>query len=83
MSFNGAGTRTLLGEVKWSDKPFARREVERLAKAFASLPVPPEFSQDVRRVLFLASAARDVPQEVSGVQILSASEVIVGWRANA
>lgn len=83
VSFNGAGTRALLGEVKWSDKPFARREVERLAKAFAALPVPPEFPHDVSHVLFLSSVARDVPREVAGVPILTASDIVIADRAFA
>lgn len=76
VSFNGAGTRTLMGEVKWSHRAFLRREVESLAKAFASIPVPPGFPQDVTRVLFLSSVARDVPRQVEGLEVLTAADVL-------
>ncbi len=75
VSFNGAGSRTLLGEVKWSLKPFTRREVEKLAHAFAAVPIPKEFPQEARRVLFLSSVSRDVASEAFGIQIMTADDI--------
>ena len=65
-----------MGEVKWSHRAFLRREVESLAKAFASIPVPPGFPQDVTRVLFLSSVARDVPRQVEGLEVLTVADVL-------
>jgi len=75
VSFNGSSTRTLVGEAKWSAKPFTLTEVRRLARELQLRPVPHHFPPSVIRVLFLAEKAANVPTVVENVQIVTASAV--------
>jgi len=78
VAFNGRGDRTLVGEAKWSAKPFGRREVAQLAAELRALPVPACFPPVSARVLFLSAVEGKVPSVVDGVEIVSADEVVRG-----
>ena len=75
VSFNGALTKTLVGEVKWSEKPFSCVEVRRLARELLQRPVPAHFPSDVARVLFLSRVSANVPSSVDGVEIIDAASL--------
>lgn len=75
VSFNGARTRVLVGEAKWSDAPFELAEVLRLAVAMKSRPIPAGFPVESVYVLFLASVSSDVPRDIEGVRIITAKEI--------
>ena len=75
VSFNGSSTRTLVGEAKWSDKPFSLAAVRRLAQELLNRPLPAHFPADVSRVLFLSRKAANVPTVVDGVEIADAGSL--------
>ena len=75
VAFNGAGTRTLVGEAKWSEKPYTRAEVERLAAELQLRPIPANFPKERVCVLFLANVAADVPEVVKGVPVITAEDL--------
>lgn len=72
------GERLLLGEAKWSARPFDRREVERLARALARRPAPPTGSgAPALRALFVPElAARSKRTSVEGVIVVSGRAVL-------
>ena len=74
VSTNGSRTRTLLGEVKWSERPFSRKEVIAFAAKFAAIEPPPGLPSPVARALFLPAVEAGVGKSVNGVEIVSLSE---------
>ncbi len=80
VSVSGSGTRTLVGEAKWSDRAFSRQEAESLVRAFEGIPVPDKFPQDVRRVLFLSSVTSGVPSVIGETLILTAEDIVSSSR---
>jgi len=70
VSFNGSATKSLVGEAKWSEKPYSLKEVRRLAQALLARPVPAHFPEVATRVLFLSCKAANVPAVVEGVEIV-------------
>jgi len=76
VAFNGAGDGMLLGEAKWSERPFARKEVVHLAGLLHSRQIPPHFPPVTARVLFLSSVASDVPHQIDGVTIVTSDEIV-------
>ena len=71
--------RLLAGEVKWSAKPFDRKEIERLARDVAKKALPLLQSSDARRdvirALFVPAAPKGL-RSVEGVQIVTAAELL-------
>ena len=80
VSVSGSGTRTLVGEAKWSDRAFSRQEAESLVRTFEGIPVPDKFPQDVRRVLFLSSVTSGVPSVIGETLILTAEDIVSSSR---
>lgn len=78
VSFNGTGTRTLLGEAKWSEKPYSLAEVNRLAADLRRRAIPPGFPQVSAYVLFLSAVAARMPSVVQGVHIVTAGDICKG-----
>ena len=78
MSVNGSGERALLGEVKWSEKPFRDREIERLSGRLMSRAAPTGLPSECVRVLFLSSVAKgsEYARSCGGVEIVTADEVV-------
>ncbi len=75
-----AGDRLLLGEVKWSAKPFSSRDLKRLEREIASRP-PPDLPQrfrgrEIRRALFLPALERGCRKTSRSVVILTAGDVL-------
>lgn len=75
VSFDSSGRRALVGEVKWSEKPFATMEVKRLAADLRSRVIPPHFPYVSAYVLFLSAVASGVPKVVQGVHVVTAKDV--------
>ena len=77
VSANGDGTRLLLGEVKWSGKPFVDKEVKELVKRLKTRKTPVGLSGAVQYVLFLSAVASKSMGNDSfdGVKILTAEDV--------
>ena len=76
VSFNGSGTKALVGEAKWSEKPYSLKEVRRLSQDLVARPVPAHFPPVAARVLFLSSKAANVPSFVEGVEIVDAESLV-------
>lgn len=78
VSVNGDRTRTLLGEVKWSERPFSEKAVKELAQSLKMRKPPAGLSGSAQYVLFLPSVkAKSLCSEKSfdGVEILTAEDV--------
>ena len=78
VSVNGEGSQTLLGEAKWSEKPFTRKEVEIMAERIKIRISPVGLPEQRNFVLFLASV-EDAPSTgrvCDGVEIVTAEDVI-------
>ena len=72
VSVNGSRTKTMIGEVKWSERPFTRKEVTALVAEFTTRTSPPGLPQNVVRSLFLPAIAPDVETFINGVTIVTA-----------
>jgi AAA+ ATPase superfamily predicted ATPase len=76
-----AGDRSLLvGEVKWSMKPFEPAQLARLARDVAQKPLPilgPSAAPSrAVRALFVPSAAKGAPRTIDGVHVVTAAELL-------
>lgn len=74
-SFNGSKSKVLIGEAKWSSKPFSKNEIDRLASAFAKVEPPAGFPTEVTRVLFLSAVEKQTPKKVAGMPIVTAADL--------
>jgi hypothetical protein len=74
--------RILVGEIKWSAKPFSSREIEHLARETAHRPLPPTVSardaQSVLRAVFVPELATGVPRVHDGVHIVPGRALLPG-----
>jgi uncharacterized protein len=74
------GKRLLLGEGKWSQRSFRRKELEQAARELAVRPAPPLGSRysrcEVSRVLFVPQADASARSLDSGIEVATASELI-------
>jgi AAA+ ATPase superfamily predicted ATPase len=81
VSRNMDRTRLLLGEAKWSAKPFDRKTLERLTRALASKPAPKLHAADTQlqqlRVLLVPEVARGGPAESNGVRIVTGHDLLI------
>jgi len=75
-----AKERLLVGEVKWSAKPFDSKEIVRLAHGVAKKPLPLWHSSDGRcdvvRALFVSAAPQGQPRSVDGVHVVTAADLL-------
>ena len=78
VSFSGDGSRALVGEAKWAEKPFGLAEVKRLATDLCQKTVPAHFPPVSTYVLFLSAVAPKVPRVVQGVHVVTAKDVCSG-----
>jgi uncharacterized protein len=71
-----SGGRLLLGEAKWSTKPFDRTELARLARALASRPLPTlrDRPAQLERVLVVPRVEARTPDKIEGVWIVTGRE---------
>lgn len=71
------GKRLLVGEAKWSAKPFDRGALERLAHAVLQKPRPalhaPDAARQPTRALFVPLAEKGVPRLLAGVHVVRGS----------
>ena len=74
------GDRLLLGEAKWSGRPFGQRDVDRACRQLAAKPAPPlpKRYQGLRevRALFVPDLAQGTRHESEGALVVSASELL-------
>lgn len=75
VSQNSSKTAVLLGEAKWSEKPFSLKEVADFAVAFGNVSPPPAFHGRVVRALFLSAVECDVPDTVDGMPVITAADI--------
>jgi AAA+ ATPase superfamily predicted ATPase len=82
VSASDDGARILVAEIKWSAKPFALREIERLARETANKSLPPPAAKfaaaNVIRALFLPELAAGAPRMSDGVHIVPGSALLPG-----
>ena len=76
VSTDETGEEVLLGEAKWSDRPFSEDEVLSLVKAMKSRTPPPGLSGRLHYVLFLPSLKKPAKKVCEGVYILTAEDCI-------
>lgn len=76
LSETADGSAHSAGEVKWSDKPFAAAEIERLSKFLMSRPLPPGLSPHTRRLLFVPRTASPLALTRHGVTVIDAAAVM-------
>ncbi len=74
------GDRLLLGESKWSARPFSARAVERLARLVASRQ-PPDLPRRpglraVVRALLVPETTAGTPREIGGVHVVTADDLL-------
>lgn len=73
------GRRLLLGEVKWSGRPFPRAAVESEARAVAAKPAPlvegPLSRAEAVRALFVPDLEDARLREIAGVVIVTAADL--------
>ncbi len=75
------GRRLLLGEVKWSQEPMGRKEIERAVRELrAKAPplLPKQYSEaEQRRVLFIPEHEESGPLQYGGVDIVTGADLLV------
>ena len=75
VSTNLKGDTALLGEVKWSEKPFTQREVNQLAQDLTTREQPPGLPRKKRFALVLPEIAEDI-EVPDGVCLLTAEDIL-------
>ncbi len=70
------GTAFLAGEVKWTDRPVGRVEIERLAGAILRRPLPPGLPPNTHRALFVTKRDRRLRVAGKGVHVFDADDVM-------
>jgi hypothetical protein len=69
----------LLGEVKWSERPFDLPKLRTLAKGLLSKGVPPVKGHRDRHlihVVFVPEVAQDAPNEIDGIHVVTGDQVL-------
>lgn len=71
------GKRILLGEAKWSEKPFSKKEVELMAERIRRRNPPSGMTGNCCHVLFLSSVGKGCLSQgrCNGVEIVTAEDV--------
>lgn len=77
------GERVLLGEVKWSARPFDRRSLEPVLRELAARPAPPLPARldraQVVRLLFVPTVGgrrEDLPKGLEGLLLITAEDLL-------
>jgi AAA+ ATPase superfamily predicted ATPase len=72
----------LVAEVKWSTRPFERKELVKLARAVAAKPLPHWHASDARREvvrgLFVPVVRAGMARQIEGVQIVTGRDFLPG-----
>ena len=66
----------LLGEVKWSGKPFEDDELEKLARTVVGRCSPPDLPREVIRVVFVPATVSGMTRTRGGVLVVDAGAVL-------
>jgi AAA+ ATPase superfamily predicted ATPase len=69
----------LVGEVKWSERPFDIPKLRTLAKALLKKGIPPVkglLDKDLCHVVFVPEVTKDAPGEIDGVHIVTGNQVL-------
>ena len=76
VSTNGSGTRILLGEVKWSERPFSWKVVGDLVRSMKARKIPVGLSGSVQYALFVPAVEPGAAcgNGFDGVEILTAED---------
>jgi AAA+ ATPase superfamily predicted ATPase len=72
------GKALLLGEVKWSERPFPPADLKRLATALVAKGVPPVATAHPQRILhaLFVPRAQATPELLGAVQVIQAEDVL-------
>lgn len=76
----------LLGEVKWSGRPFDLPKLRTLANALLAKGVPPVKGlrdKDLLHVVFVPEVTQDAPSEIEGVHVVTGDQVLSEMRRTA
>ena len=75
------GARLLVAELKWSTKPFDRKNLERLSHQVLTKPLPTRHARDaalpVTRAVVVPHTTKGVPRQLAGVHIVKGSDLFV------
>ncbi|MEW6742225.1 MAG: DUF234 domain-containing protein [Planctomycetota bacterium] len=75
-----SGDRLLLGEARWSARPFTKSGVESESRRLASKTQPPLghrlAGHEILRALFIPAVQGPVPKQVNGIHIVTAAELL-------
>ena len=77
VSASGDGEMMLLGEAKWSERPFLKNEIELMAERIKHRNLPSGATGKCCYVLFLSSVGKGCLSSMScnGVEIVTAEDV--------
>jgi len=73
----------LLGEVKWSQRPFDLRKLRTLAKTLLTKGIPPVKAirdKDLLHVVFVPEVTEGTPVEIDGVHVITGEQVLKEMR---
>jgi hypothetical protein len=70
------GETLLVGEAKWSGKPFQTRELERLAHDVAARPLPKLPQRNGVRAIFVPVAASGGPRKIGRVHVVTGAQLL-------
>ena len=78
VSMSGEGGQVLLGEAKWSEKPYSRKEIELMAARLMHRDPPLGTVRNRRYVLFLSCVKKDCRTnwKCNDVEIITAEDVV-------
>jgi len=80
VSASGSGDRLLLGDVKWSARPFTRSMIDRETRRLAAREMPDLSGNvddtEILRVLFVPALASGAPVRLNGVRVVDAAAVM-------
>ena len=76
VSVSGDGSQALLGEVKWSERPFTKDEVAGMAERIMRRNPPTDIAKNQCFALFLADVEDRNMADCNGVQIVTAEDVV-------
>ena len=82
VSVSGNHDAVLLGEAKWSEKPFRMKEIELMAERIRNRNPPVGMNGKLCHVLFLSSVWDGCPSgtRCNGVEIVTAEDVASGLK---
>jgi AAA+ ATPase superfamily predicted ATPase len=80
VSANDAGTVVLLGEAKWSDKPFTAADLKRVRAALFARARPDGLPAEARPVVFVPRVAPSARASVADVTVIDAAEIMAGLK---